>query len=224
MISLLREAWVFYLCAPPGPTTLLWMQHNSLGTPPKETPSENKLGEDNLPVSWAVLTSPSMLWSAFTLAHLSTRSPSLTLRWMNPKKNKKWVQLHMSAMSQHVDEEVSARWTDIIQGSCICISVTAIRLCSPHSKDGDDGWLTAWGCFSSSDTGLCRSTLPALTRLTCRMNMYLYYTLQLAWLEALTQFSVPLHPPQTGKPIWAISKWNSWQLCSHLIFMAIYLL
>lgn len=80
------------------------MQHNPLGTPPKETPSENKLGKDNLPVSWAVLTSPSMLWSAFTLAHLSTRSPSLTLRWMNPKKNKKWVQLHMSAMSQHVDE------------------------------------------------------------------------------------------------------------------------
>lgn len=59
---------------------------------------------------------------------------SLTLRWMNPKKNKKWLQLHMSAQVSTRGWGVSA-WSDIIQRSCICISVIAIRMYSPSQQE-----------------------------------------------------------------------------------------
>lgn len=59
---------------------------------------------------------------------------SLTLRWINPKKNKKWLQLHMSAAVSTRGWGVSA-WSGIIQMSCICISVIAIRMYSPSQQE-----------------------------------------------------------------------------------------
>lgn len=114
-----------------------------------------------------------------SLAHLSTLPQSLTLRWMNPKKNQKWIQPHMSAHDSTYGWGVSAWWNDILQVTCICISVKAIRTCSPSQQ----GWWHAdspqWGCFPSSEAGWCRSI--ALLSPGSPVDLMRTCAIQLAW-------------------------------------------
>lgn len=134
---------------------------------------DDNLGRDVFSDSQAVQCWPvlSTRWSMLSLACLSTLPQRCTLRWMNPKKKQKWIQLHMSAHDSTCGWGVSAWWNDILQVTCVCTSVIEIRMSSPSQQECWHSWLTPWGCFSSSEAGWCWSIpfLPpgSLVELMC---------------------------------------------------------